>query len=86
MDWLERIHRPNSPATTTVILYRNDLHEPVIFNLRGLRRGEALRRVLVSLVQEHYCEGLEPEAEILWQDKDIIEAAEVKLVFNVRYL
>ena len=86
MSWLERVSRPSPPATTTVILYRNDLHEPVIFNLRGLRRGVALRGLLVSLVQEHYCEGLEPEAEILWQDKGVVEAAEVRLVFDVRRL
>jgi hypothetical protein len=77
------LKKPNPPASTTIILYRNDINEPLVFNLQGLWGDEALHRVLVSLVQEHYCEGLEPEAEFLWQDNGKAWAESVELIFNV---
>jgi hypothetical protein len=83
MSWLDRLKKPNPPASTTIILYRNDINEPIVFNLQGLRQGETLSRVLVPLVQEHYCEGLEPEAEFLWQANGKAWADTVELVFNV---
>ena len=86
MSWLERVTKPHQPSATTIVLYRDDSDEPLIFNLQGLRQGQALSGVLEAIVQEHYCEQLEPTAEFLWQHKGETWGEQVDLVFNVRRL
>jgi hypothetical protein len=75
---------PKAPASTTIILYRHDIDESIVFNLSGLRRGKALHQVLVAIVQEHYCEGLHEEAEFLWQAQGKAWSETVELVFNLQ--
>lgn len=89
MSWLSRFQRAKTPEptpvqTTTIILHRNDSAIPLIHNLQGVWEGEALRGVLVSLVQEYYePEVFESTCELLWRDGADTWGEEVDLVVNV---
>jgi hypothetical protein len=88
MSWLEKLSRPKKPEprdqSTTIIFHLNDDNEPIVHNLQGLWFAEALRGVLVPLVQEYYEPGVfQEECEILWQDGTRCWSQEVGLIIDL---
>ena len=84
MSWLSRVRRPRHQSTT-ICFHINDIDEPVIHNVPGLWRDEALLGLLEPLVQEYYHpQTFEPTVEVLWQDGDDCWGEEIDLVLNVR--
>jgi len=84
MSWLSRVKRPRYQSTT-ICFHINDIDEPVLHNLSGLWRDEALLGVLEALVQEYYHpDTFEPFCEILWQDGEETWGEELDLVLHLR--
>ena len=67
MSWLERVTRPKR-LTTTLVFHRSDTDDPIIHNLHGLWRDQALLGLLDCLVQEYFDAALVPVCEVLWQE------------------
>ena len=84
MFWLDRLKPRPKHQQTVLIFYRNDCNEPIIHNLPGLWRDEALLGLLEALVQEYYDKHFEPTCEVLWQDDKNYWGEEIDLVLNVR--
>lgn len=84
MSWLDRLKPRPKHQQTVLIFHRNDCNEPIIHNLPGLWRDEALLGLLEALVQEYYDKHFEPTCEVLWQEDTDCWGEEIDLVLNVR--
>ncbi len=75
---------PTDHQTTTIILHRDDCNEPILHNLQGLWKDQALLGVLDALLGEHGCAALSSTCEILWRDDQVVWGVQMDLVGDIR--